>query len=270
MELQRQLVDIGDASLETFTAGDGTPVIGTAHDFVPTTDEEGLGTTAFAAITKMVSVNLRSMGGSSISEDPTLLSMAQAVRDLEAVRSALGYDRWTFAGVSAGGFLGLHYALMFPESLQALILVGTAASGRATLDPASIYHPDHPDNARMREAEGTQRWPEVVWPLISSQQAPVLEAARRSGGVSVARHRALQAEMRSYDLEPRLAEITTPTLVVHGRRDFSMPVTQGEIIGNGIPNAELVILEQSGHFAFWERPDEFDEAVRGFLQRVTT
>lgn len=268
MELKRSLVTVGDVTLETFVGGSGEPVICTAHGFIATTKDGGLGTTALAAVGETVAVNLRSMGDSTVAEDPASLSMDQAVRDLEAVRSALGFDRWVFAGVSAGGFLGLHYALTFPESLQALILVGTAPSYRATQDPASLYHPDHPDNAQMREVEGTQRWPEVVWPLISREREPVIEAARRSGEISTARHRALQGEMPRYDLEPRLGEIAMPTLVIHGRHDVSMPVSQGEILAAGIPDSELVIIEESGHFPFWERPREFGDALTGFIERI--
>lgn len=268
MELKRRMVAIGDVELETFTGGSGGPTICTAHGFVVTTKDGGLATNALATIAETVSINVRSLGESTAAADPASLSMEQAVRDIEAVRTALGYDRWVFAGGSAGGFLGLHYALMFPESLQALILVGTAASSRSVGDPTSIYHPDHPHNAQMREVDGTQEWPEVVWPLISRERGPVIEAARQSGGISIDRLGALQAELPDYDLEPRLKEIAIPTLVIHGRHDSAMPVSQGEVLGSGIPDSELVIIEESGHFPFWERPREFDEAVRRFVERI--
>lgn len=75
--------------------------------------------------------------------------------------------------------------------------------------------------------------------------------------------------MPGYDLEPQLGEIDVPTLVIHGRHDTSMPIGQGEILGQRIPGAQLVIIENSGHFPFWEQPAEFDAAVRNFLDRTT-
>lgn len=266
---EQRLTTIGDVTLETFVGGSGPPTICTAHGFVVATKEGALAAAALAAIGQVVVVNLRSMGASTADSDPALLSMEQAVRDLEAARSALGYDRWIFAGVSAGGFIGLHYALMFPEALQALILVGTAPSYRSIQDPSSIYHPDHPDHAQMQEVEGTQRWPEIVWPLIAREQEPVRLEARRSGGISITRHKAAFAEMPHYDLEPRLQEIGVPTLIVHGRYDRSVPVRQAELLAKGIPGSELVIIEESGHFPFWERPHEFDQAVRRFVEPFT-
>jgi len=35
----------------------------------------------------------------------------------------------------------------------------------------------------------------------------------------------------------------------------------------GIPNSELVVFEESGHFAHVEEPEAFFEAVRGWLHR---
>lgn len=46
------------------------------------------------------------------------------VADCEAVREALGADRWTVLGQSFGGFTSLHYLTVYPESLDAAIITG--------------------------------------------------------------------------------------------------------------------------------------------------
>lgn len=45
----------------------------------------------------------------------------QVVRDMEAMRAALGYDRWNYWGMSYGTRLGNTYARTFPDRLRALI-----------------------------------------------------------------------------------------------------------------------------------------------------
>jgi proline iminopeptidase len=35
-----------------------------------------------------------------------------------------------------------------------------------------------------------------------------------------------------------------------------------------IPNSELVVFEQSGHFPYIEEPEAFFDAVRGWLKRT--
>jgi pimeloyl-ACP methyl ester carboxylesterase len=45
----------------------------------------------------------------------------QVVRDMDAMRAALGYDRWNYWGISYGTRIGNTYARTFPDRLRALI-----------------------------------------------------------------------------------------------------------------------------------------------------
>jgi proline iminopeptidase len=74
--------------------------------------------------------------------------------------------------------------------------------------------------------------------------------------------------LRGYDVTARLAEITAPTLVLVGRDDFVTPPSQAERIRRGVPDAELVVFERSGHHPYAEEPDAFAAAVRAWLARV--
>lgn len=64
----------------------------------------------------------------------------------------------------------------------------------------------------------------------------------------------------------RLGEIVTPTLVIAGRDDWITPPAQGaERIHAGLPNSELVVFEDSGHFPFIEEHDKFVDTVAGWI-----
>lgn len=45
----------------------------------------------------------------------------------------------------------------------------------------------------------------------------------------------------------RLGEITVPTLVIHGDEDCVIPYPHGVALGEDVPNAELLTMEQTGH-----------------------
>jgi pimeloyl-ACP methyl ester carboxylesterase len=62
----------------------------------------------------------------------------------------------------------------------------------------------------------------------------------------------------------RLSRIAVPTLVVHGRHDRMIPVDNGRLIAERIPEARLRILEESGHLYPTEEP-EVDDAIGAFL-----
>jgi pimeloyl-ACP methyl ester carboxylesterase len=62
----------------------------------------------------------------------------------------------------------------------------------------------------------------------------------------------------------RLARIRAPTLIVHGRHDRLIPVQNAELMAGRIPNAQLLILERSGHLYPTEQPT-IDETIASFL-----
>ena len=76
----------------------------------------------------------------------------------------------------------------------------------------------------------------------------------------------LVESFRNLDLRSRLSEIGAPCLVICARGDVSTPVTGSEVIARLIPNAELKIVDGAGHFVQLERPDEVNDAIRGFLR----
>jgi len=69
----------------------------------------------------------------------------------------------------------------------------------------------------------------------------------------------------TFDVRPRLAALTMPTLVLTGEEDFiTGPVCSTEL-ADGIPSAETVVLPGVGHMTFVEAPEAFGDAVLSFL-----
>jgi proline iminopeptidase len=69
------------------------------------------------------------------------------------------------------------------------------------------------------------------------------------------------------DVQDRLDQVKGPMLVVAGRADRVCSVEAAQAIAAGVPQAELVVCERSGHFAFVEERDLFLAEVRRFLAR---
>jgi proline iminopeptidase len=69
------------------------------------------------------------------------------------------------------------------------------------------------------------------------------------------------------EVEDRLDEVASPTLVLGGRYDRTCVVQAVEATAAGIPDSELVVFERSGHMTFVEEPERYVAAVRSFLQR---
>ncbi|HLA19017.1 MAG TPA: alpha/beta hydrolase, partial [Dehalococcoidia bacterium] len=62
-------------------------------------------------------------------------------------------------------------------------------------------------------------------------------------------------------------QIQTPALVINGAEDELVPAANSRILAERIPGAELVLFPETGHFYFYEQPEESARVVTEFLRR---
>ena len=74
--------------------------------------------------------------------------------------------------------------------------------------------------------------------------------------------RSFRFALTGFDIRDRLAEITMPTIVLHGSRDSLFSVDVAEDLAAGLPNAELRIVEGAGHGLPLTHGEEVVRAVR--------
>jgi len=63
-----------------------------------------------------------------------------------------------------------------------------------------------------------------------------------------------------------LTEICVPTLIIHGIHDKVVPFSLGEIQHQYIKSSVLLPFEFSGHGAFYDQKDEFNQALAEFAE----
>jgi pimeloyl-ACP methyl ester carboxylesterase len=80
--------------------------------------------------------------------------------------------------------------------------------------------------------------------------------------------RRLRGPNRDPELEARLRDLATQTLVVFGTLDGVIPPDMGRIYKELMPNAHLVFVYDAGHAIAAERPEAFAEVVVDFLERT--
>lgn len=73
----------------------------------------------------------------------------------------------------------------------------------------------------------------------------------------------VMAEADQRDLLPR---IHVPTLLIWGELDVRSPLSVARRLEQAITDAELVVIADCGHVSNLERPERFNEAVRGFCR----
>jgi proline iminopeptidase len=194
--------------------------------------------------------------------------------DLIAARKALKIEKWLLCGASTGGMVALLTALKDPAAVSGLILIGTAGSHRFMR--GSMYDASGPKAAEIGQqmrslvAQGDRKeYSKAIFRLsvADPEATPVpSEFGVREDGFSMPRMMAFGQNVATYDVEDRLAEIQCPTLVLVGRQDPQCPLPNSERLAAGIPNAELHVFENCGHFPQWEKSVEFRETIDNWIK----
>jgi pimeloyl-ACP methyl ester carboxylesterase len=68
------------------------------------------------------------------------------------------------------------------------------------------------------------------------------------------------------DLTPFMPQIKSPVLLVWGEDDRDTPVASARVMERLIPDSELVVLENAGHFSYVDQPYQFLLQVKRFLR----
>ena len=208
------------------------------------------------------------------------ISVANMAKDIDALRRYLGLDKIVLLGVSFGGMLALDYALRYPGTLSALILVVTAPSYRfkeeARRNAEKLTDPRQKEDA-MRVLDGRIRNNrDFIETLLRLQPlyATKYDAkkARRETAAWKVNAGILNWYFRRgcYDLDfvDRLHEIKAPTLIMGGGKDWICPLSQSRAMHAGIKGSRLVVFKDGRHsFYSGAGHERFVREVKAFVTR---
>jgi proline iminopeptidase len=234
---------------------------------------------------ELVLLDPRGTGESDRPTDPRAYQVEDYVSDLEELRAHLGLERMHLLGHSHGGVVAMAYGATHPDHVERLILASTLActspEHTQAMEAGVEKHADEPwyeDAKAALEAEtaadfqsddelgelAIREFP-FYFAQYGEQERAYLETLRADTPNADALRLFNNEIWETFDLRPQLPRITAPTLVITGQDDFiTGPVSAAEI-GAVMPEAQTVVLPETGHFIFVEAPDAFREAVLSFL-----
>jgi len=225
---------------------------------------------------RVVALDLPGFGASRMPEYP--ISIKSYGNFLVKFADGLGLgDGTALIGHSMGGFISTEATILAPERFSSLTLVAAAGITYATMRRSQkdmvrpIVEMMMPVAADSLERNfGRSR-------LRAAQFAGVFahpERIRREmlwelGSYAVRAPATLQAayELAGYDTRDRLSEISLPTLLIWGNKDLLVPVAAAFSYQKRIPQAELALLDDTGHMIQMERPGRFNHDVEEFVDR---
>lgn len=256
--------DVGGLFFEEEGPADGPPLIlsaglgGSAAYWAPNLE-------ALAATHRVILYDHRGTGRSdrALPPEPTVDAMAG---DVIALMDGLGLKRATLIGHALGGAIGLAIALNAPARLDRLVVVNGFAKAdrhfRRCMEIRLGVLGDSGVEAFVRAQPlflYPARWISENFDRLESDRAD--HVAHFQGAENVkARIDALLA----FDVEDRLGEVATPTLLIAAEDDMLVPDSCSERLLDGLPDASLDVM-LGGHACNVSEPDAFARILGAWL-----
>jgi pimeloyl-ACP methyl ester carboxylesterase len=196
-------------------------------------------------------------------------SIAEMAADLEAVLADAGVERAHIVGASMGGMIAQQYALEYDRAASLGLLCTTHGGDEAVPIPdetqQQIY--DTPEDATEREKIRHRMGPALTDQFMAENPETIEQILdwRQAQDADEVPREAQGAAGVNFDVSDRVHEIELPTLVAHGTSDRVLPVENGKLIAEKLPNARLELVEGAPHMLMIERSKEVNERLRTFL-----
>lgn len=261
------IVRSNDAEISYTVQGDGAPVV-LLHPF-PANHRFWLPVVELLSSRyRFIVPDLRGLGSSTLGDGPA--TMEKHAEDIRRVCDDAGVGKPAFIGVSMGGYILFEFWRRFRERFGSLVFSNTKAGADT----------DEARKGRLEAAEQVlRRGPEVfieaqlqklIGEATRRNRPDVVDEARRIMMASTATGIAAnqQGMAARPDSTATLPGINVPALFVGGIEDVLTPPEEIERMHKAVRGSQLRIIPAVGHYAAFERPDEYASILREFLGSV--
>ena len=205
-------------------------------------------------------------GAGRSSDLPADFGLVDYASCLAALIEALALGPVHVAGLSWGGTVVLELYRRHPGLVAALILVDAYAGWKGSLSEEEVEA--RVAGARVMLAAPDEDFDPTLPGLFAgdppAEFVPLLEEI--AADVRPASLRTQLFVMAEADQRELLPDVGVPTLLIWGELDARSPLSVARRFEEAIPDTRLVVIPGAGHVSNLERPEQFNEAVRGFCR----
>lgn len=268
--LQEKQIQVGDFNIKYLTGGSG-PVLLMLHGFGADKDNWVRVAADLTGEYRVIVPDLPGFGESSRPAGIDYSVMTQVGRVHQFVQ-ALGLQQVNIAGNSMGGAIAGAYAAAYPSQTRSLWLLDPA--GVASAPPSDLFvQIESGGNNPLLPATPKEyyklldNWVFVHQPFIPAPIKYVL-AHRAVKNRPLLTDIFKQITTENLALEKKLAGSAVPTLIMWGKQDRLLNPAGAQILANAMPNAEVVLMDQTGHAPMLEKPHESVAAFKAFAKKL--
>ena len=167
---------------------------------------------------------------------------------------------FTIIGNSLGGHVGLIYVLAHPAFVRALVLTGSsglyenAFGGTFPKRESRPFIKEKVEFTFYDPATATDELVDEVYKTVNDRHRVIRILAMARSAI---RH----------NMQGDLHKIHIPVGLIWGKNDKVTPPEVAEEFHKYLPKSDLVWIDKCGHAPMMEQPEEFNKALKGFLQK---
>ncbi|RZJ35856.1 MAG: alpha/beta hydrolase [Flavobacterium sp.] len=170
-------------------------------------------------------------------------------------------DRVILLGNSLGGHIALYHTKMYPEKMSGLIITGSSGLYENAMGDS---YPRRGDYEYIRaKAEDVFYDPKIATKEIIDEVYSVA-----NDRLKLIKTLTIAKSAIRHNMAKDLAKMHVPTCIIWGRNDKVTPPEVAEEFHRRLPNSSLYWIDKCGHAAMMERPDEFNEIMYAWLQKI--
>jgi len=217
---------------------------------------------------QILTCDVRGFGQTEITKGT--YSMELFADDLYELLRVLGIRSACLLGYSMGGRIGLEFALKHPEMTTGLIFANSGVGGARTPEMEERLKLMG-DILQQGEIEAISEMMAVssFSPGFKEKEPVIFEKYKgiKMQNDPLAYSAIMQAMFAEADTLPDLSSLKCPVLIIAGESDSFMEIDIAESMKSSIKNSVLKVLS-TGHAAAIEAPEEFNQAVLDFVERL--
>ena len=222
-------------------------------------------TAVLASRYRVIAMDMRGHGRSDKPDER--YSIAGFATDVAALIEQMQLGPVHLVGISMGGMIAFQLGVDRPELLKSLTIINSGPEVKVRSPREALELVRRWTLSRLlsldKVAQGLSR---ILFPKPSQIELR-LKIQRRWPRNDKRAYLASLDAIIGWGVRERLAQITCPTLVVTGDRDYT-PVARKEAYVAELPNARLAVVDDSGHATPMDQPDIFNALLLDFLGEV--
>jgi len=171
------------------------------------------------------------------------------------------YEKVTLIGNSLGGHVGLIYTLSHQEMVKALVLTGSsglyenAFGGSFPKRESYDFIKEKVEFTFFDPATATKDLVDEVYATVNDRH-------------KVLRILAMAKSAIRHNMSKDLSKITIPVSLIWGKNDKITPPEVALEFKQLLSDSELTWIDNCGHAPMMERPNEFNESLGKFLEKI--